>query len=65
MTALTSEITYHVQGLERVASDLRNERLLAGTDSAARRIRVAVGSALVQIGAALTASQRHIGVEAR
>jgi len=66
MTALNSEITYHVQGLERVATDLRNERMLAtGTESAGRRIRVAVGSALVQIGTALSASQRQVGAEAR
>jgi hypothetical protein len=66
MTALNSEITYHVQGLERVATDLRNERLLATSpDGAVRRIRVAVGSALVQIGTALTASQRQVGAEAR
>jgi len=66
MTALNSEISYHVQGLERVATDLRNERMLATTtDGAARRIRLAVGSALVQLGTALTASQRHVGVEAR
>jgi hypothetical protein len=66
MTALTNEITYRVQELERVSADLRNERTLgATTDSVAHRVRVALGNALVQVGTALAASQRRVSAEAR
>lgn len=66
MTALTNEINYHVHELERVATDLRTERTLAATtDGAWRRIRVAIGEALVQVGTVLAASQRPAGAGAR
>lgn len=66
MTALTNEISYHVQELERVSMDLRNERTLgATTDGVGQRIRVALGNALVQVGTALAASQRRVSAEAR
>jgi hypothetical protein len=66
MTALTSQISYHVQELERVATDLRNERTLASTTpSVGRRIRVAIGNALVQIGVALAPSHRQVSARAR
>jgi hypothetical protein len=66
MTALTSQISYHVRELERVATDLRNERSLASTtQSVGRRIRVAVGNALVQFGVALAPSHRQVSAQAR
>jgi hypothetical protein len=66
MTALTNEIIYHVHELDRVATDLRNERNLAATTiSVGRRARLAVGNALVQIGIALTASNRQVSAQAR
>ena len=66
MTALTNEIDYHIQGLERTAADLRNERTLgATTKSAPSRLRVAVGEALVQLGTALAASNRRMSADAR
>jgi len=65
MTALTNEINYRVQELEQVATDLRNERTLGAADSFGRRIRHAVGDALVQLGMALAPSRRQTSAEAR
>lgn len=65
MTALTNEINYRVQELEQVATDLRNERTLAAADSLGRRIRHALGDALVQVGTALGPSHRQTSAEAR
>jgi hypothetical protein len=66
MTAVTSQINYQLQELERVATDLRNERALASTTrGVGRRIREAVGNAFVQIGVALAPSHRQVSAQAR
>jgi hypothetical protein len=66
MTALTTQISYHVQELERVATDLRNERTLrSSTQSVRRRMRVALGNALVQIGVALAPSHGQVSAQTR
>ncbi len=66
MTALTNEINYRTQELERVATGLRTERTVATTaQSATRRMRLALGNALIQLGTGLTAGQRQLGAQAR
>ena len=66
MTATTIGIDYHIQELQQVATDLRNERTFAPVrGSAPGRIRLAVGGALVQLGTAVAASNRRTTAQAR
>ena len=60
-------LDHHRNELQQVAADLRAERMLA-TQPARRspnRIRVAIGSVLLQVGSTLVASQPRQSIQAR
>jgi len=66
MTATTVAIDYHIQELQQVATNLRNERSVPkAPKSAPGRVRLAIGEALVQLGTAVAASNRQTTARAR
>jgi hypothetical protein len=59
-------VEHHLGELQQVATDLRNERELgAPPPRRPNRVRMAVGSALLNIGSALVASPSRRSVQAR
>jgi hypothetical protein len=54
VNATTLEVNRHIEQLQQVATDLRNERTLSASKSAGpNRVRLAIGSALVSLGSAV------------
>jgi hypothetical protein len=59
MNPATVDVDYHINELQQLANDLRTERALAAPKSIGpNRIRLAIGSALVNLGTAVAASPR-------
>jgi hypothetical protein len=65
ITATTLGVDHHISELQQVATDLRIERSLAAPrPSGPNRFRIAIGTALVNLGSAVAASPKP-GTQAR
>jgi hypothetical protein len=60
-------LDYHLNELQQVATDLRNERTLSAPEAqrSPNRFRMAIGSALLNVGSALVASPSRTRIQAR
>lgn len=67
ITTDTVSVGHRLSELRQVATDLRNERTLRAPEArhGPNRLRLAVGSALLQVGAALVASPNRTTIQAR
>jgi hypothetical protein len=66
-TATTVEVNHHLDELQQVAPDLRNERTLSRSKRAEPNpFRLAIGSALVSLGSAVAGPRaRRVELRAR
>lgn len=67
MSDSSLSLTHHLNELQQVATDLRNERMLSApqAERGPNRFRLAIGAALLQAGSALVASPNRTSIQAR
>jgi len=67
MSHYNLSLDYHLSQLQQVAADLRAERMLAAPPArrVPSRLRTAIGTALVQVGSTLVATQGQPSAQAR
>jgi hypothetical protein len=67
MSDSSLSLSHHLNELQQVATDLRNERTLSAPQAqrGPNRFRMAIGAALLQAGSALVASPSRPSIQAR